>query len=100
MPFEKGKSGNPGGRVREKAFTDMLRLALNEEDAAGVKKLRRIADKLVASALAGNPLSIQQIGDRLDGKPAQAIIGGDEDDPPIKFSRIELVGVRSATEDT
>jgi hypothetical protein len=80
MPFEKGKSGNPGGRVKDRAFTDMLRLALNEEDAGGVKKLRRIADKLVASAMAGNPFAIQQIADRLDGKPTQAI-SGDEDAP-------------------
>jgi hypothetical protein len=73
MPFEKGKSGNPGGRVRDRAFTDMLRVALNETDSKGVKKLRLIADKLVASAVAGNPFAIQQIADRLEGKPMQAI---------------------------
>jgi hypothetical protein len=93
MPFAKGKSGNPGGRARERAFTDMLRLALNEEDTQGVKKLRRIADKLVASAVAGNPFAIQQIADRLDGKPTQPI-AGDDSFPPVQLERIERVIVR------
>jgi hypothetical protein len=98
MPFEKGKSGNPGGRVRDRAFTDMLRIALNEEDASGVKKLRRIADKLVASAMAGNPFAIQQIGDRLDGKPTQPI-AGDDSLPPVRIERIERVIVDPANRD-
>jgi hypothetical protein len=93
MPFEKGKSGNPGGRVKERAFTDMLRVALLENDAGGVTKLRRIADKLVASAVAGNPFAIQQIADRLDGKPTQPI-AGDDSFPPVQLERIERVIVR------
>lgn len=95
MPFEKGKSGNPGGRVSERMFGDALRLALKEVDAAGVTKLRRIADKLVASAVAGNPFAIQQIADRLDGKPTQPI-AGDDNLPPVRIQRIELV---AATKD-
>lgn len=90
MAFEKGKSGNPGGRVRDRAFGDMLRIALNEKDDKGVKKLRRIADKLIVSAMAGNPFAIQQIADRLDGKPTQPI-AGDDSFPPVRISRIELV---------
>lgn len=40
----------------------------------------------------GETASIKEVGDRLDGKPAQAIIGGDEDDPPIHaITRIEIV---------
>ncbi len=37
--------------------------------------------------------------DRGWGKPTQPI-SGDDDGAPIKFTRIELVGVRPATEDT
>lgn len=37
----------------------------------------------------------REIGDRLDGKPAQAIVGGDEDDSPINVvHKIERVIVR------
>jgi Family of unknown function (DUF5681) len=90
MPFKKGQSGNPGGRVRDRAFTDMLRVALNEKDSKGVKKLRVIADKLVASAMAGNPFAVQQIADRLEGKPTQPT-AGDNSLPPVRITRIELV---------
>lgn len=95
MAFEKGQSGNPGGRPKEKAFADALRLAVNEEteiDGVKTKKLRHIANRLVAEALAGESWAVQQVADRLDGKPAQAVIGGDEDDPAISLlHRIERV---------
>jgi hypothetical protein len=91
MPFVKGQSGNPTGRPKEKIFTDALRLAVKREDG-DTTKLHRIAERLVAEALAGESWAIQQIADRLDGKPAQAIIGGDDDDPAINLvARIERV---------
>jgi len=74
MAFEKGKSGNPGGRPKEKVWADAIRVAVNraaEGDKEGRKNLALLADKLVASALAGEGWAMQQIGDRLDGKPAQ-----------------------------
>lgn len=92
MAFEKGKSGNPSGRPKEKVFTDALRVAVLREDDEGRVKLHRIAERLVAEAMAGDSWAIQQVADRLDGKPAQAIIGGDEDDPAVKvLQRIERV---------
>ncbi len=37
----------------------------------------------------------REFGDRLDGKPAQAIVGGDEGDNPIQVAtRVELVGLK------
>jgi hypothetical protein len=38
---------------------------------AGKRKLRRIAEKLVDAALDGQSWAIQQVADRIDGKPAQ-----------------------------
>lgn len=100
MAFEKGQSGNPGGRPKEKAFADAVRVAVNREADDGRKKLMLLADKLVDFALAGEGWAMQQIGDRLDGKPAQAIIGGDEDDPAVSLlHRIERVIVRPANPD-
>jgi hypothetical protein len=98
MAFEKGQSGNPGGRPKEKAFADALRLAVNAEveiEGEKKKKLRVIAERLVAEAMAGEGWAVQQVADRLDGKPAQAVIGGDPDDPAISLlHRIERVIVR------
>jgi hypothetical protein len=55
-----------------KLWTDALRRALLAEDG---KKLRKLADKLIASALKGNVMALKEIGDRMEGKPAQAIVG-------------------------
>jgi|ERR1043166_2257836 CO/xanthine dehydrogenase FAD-binding subunit len=71
MAWQKGQSGNPRGRVAEKLFTDQLRIAVNVEDVPGTKRLRTIAEKLALAAVAGEAWAIQQVADRLDGKPAQ-----------------------------
>lgn len=103
MSFQKGKSGNPGGQPKEKAFADAVRVAVNrvdETDTEKRKKLMLLADKLVSCALNGEGWAMQQIADRLDGKPAQAIIGGDEDDPAVALiHRIERVIVRPENRD-
>ena len=72
MPFQKGKSGNPGGRTSERAFADAVRQVISEDDGAtGKRKLRRLAEKLYDQAMKGEGWAMQQIADRLDGKPAQ-----------------------------
>lgn len=51
---------------------------------------------------ASEPAKVTAANSLLDrgwGKPTQPI-SGDDDGPPIKFTRIELVGVRPATKDT
>ena len=104
MAFEKGQSGNPGGRPKEKAFADALRLAVNAEveiEGEKKKKLRVIAERLVAEAMAGESWAVQQVADRLEGKPAQAVVGGDDDDNPIKLlHRIERVIVDTSDPDS
>lgn len=73
MPFEKGQSGNPKGRPKDKPFSDMLRIAIKEASAEGGTKLRAVADVLVNEAIKGNVQAIKELADRLDGKPAQAL---------------------------
>ena len=81
---------NPTGiqGPRQKPFRDALRLELA---AAEGKRhgLRHLAAKLVRRAESGDVYAIREIADRIDGKVAQAIIGGDEDDPAIAVSVIE-----------
>ena len=52
----------------------MLRVALL---SGGSRRLRIIAERLAEAAAQGDLQAIQQIGDRLDGKPSQAIEHGD-----------------------
>lgn len=70
MGFQKGNKEALKG-TREKLFTSMLRIAVNENHACGEKKLRVIAEKLADCACDGESWAIQQVADRLDGKPAQ-----------------------------
>lgn len=73
MAWEKGKSGNPNGRPKERPFADALHVALAEDDpVTKVRKLRRIADKLVDAAVAGEAWAIREVMDRIDGKPVQS----------------------------
>ena len=64
---------NPGNRWSDKAWREAIRVSVNEEDADGIKKIRRLADKLVNAALDGDVTAIKEVGDRLDGRPAQAL---------------------------
>ncbi len=71
--------GNQNAR-RAKELRDALNYVLNNFENSAVKKgqaLRAIGNKLVEMALDGNLGAIKEIGDRLDGKPAQEIMGED-----------------------
>lgn len=62
--------------------------------------LDKAADKLVALAIDdGDKWALEELGDRLDGKPAQSVTHqGDEDGGPIRsVSRIELVDLDRGT---
>ena len=99
-PFQPGQSGNPAGRPKIKPFKDALRKAI---DAAGDdgEALRSVATALLAKAQEGDVQAIKEVADRLDGKVAQAIIGGDGDDPAISMiHRIERVIIDPKPADT
>lgn len=96
MPFEAGKSGNPGGRPKARPFKDALLMEAlaaerGEECQALPGSLRWNARKLLEQ---GEVSSIREIADRLDGKVPQAVVGDDDHDPISLVSRIERVIVR------
>lgn len=78
MVFQPGNKLAVGGR-KDKHWRDALMLAVSENDRA---VLRSIAEKVVELAMDGDMAAIKEIGDRLDGKPAQQQIHvGDKDNP-------------------
>jgi hypothetical protein len=98
MAFRKGTSGNPGGKSREKIFTDALRLELNRVDPNDKdkrKKINRLAEKLVSCAIDdGQGWAFQQIADRLEGKAAQQIDHNVVDNREIsEYSDAELTAI-------
>ena len=92
MAFTKGKSGNPGGRPKDKPWADALRLVVNREAPDGRKRLLAIAEKCADAAEAGDMQAMREIGDRLDGKPAQeSTVTIDDKRDATDWSRGELV---------
>ena len=71
--------GNQNARKENRLWGETIRRAVAQNDAV---KLRGLADKLIELAAAGDVSALREIGDRLDGKPAQQLqLQGDEAQP-------------------
>ena len=88
--FRPGQSGNPTGRgTEDKLWRDAVRRAVKRRAAEGKgTQLEALADKLVACALAGDIGAMQEIGNRLDGKPTQELNATVRDDSFIQCLRV------------
>ena len=70
----------------------IMRALRKRSRSDALEALDELAEKLLEKVSEGDLPALKEFGDRLDGKPAQAIIGGGEDDPPIKIKgMIDLV---------
>ena len=105
MPFAPGQSGNPSGRPRESREAKEVKRLAGEHSTRAIEKLRELLDgddpRVSVSAA-------QALLDRAFGKPAQAIIGGTDDDPAIRTHNVHEVALvaidategRATTQDT
>jgi hypothetical protein len=89
--------GNTNG-ARGKVWRDALDKAVKQyvDKDAGIKRgeaLFKIATRVVAQALTGNKDAIQELGNRLDGKPHQSMDIGIHDSTPLEeMTDAELAG--------
>jgi hypothetical protein len=82
-------AGNTNAK-KGKAWFDALRKELVQRGA-----LDKIAAKVVDAALAGERWAVEEIANRMDGKPAQSVeLSGNDGDPMQVVTRIELVSMR------
>ncbi len=74
-PFKPGQSGNPAGRPKKALLSDALRRQLAEAHPNAPEKTiaETIARSLIREAIAGNVQAIREVGDRSEGRPAQAL---------------------------
>ena len=80
--------GNKNGEKKNRIVGDTLRRVA----AQNPKKLRAACEALLDKAVDGDITAFAQFRDTLDGKPAQMIIGDDEN--PLIVKTIERVIVR------
>jgi len=92
MAGVKGRSG----RRQEQLWRDAIRLAISRMDKGDQKALDRLALALIDKALEGDMQALKEVGDRLDGKPAQQItLEGTGEDGAIGMV---VTGVRRAAD--
>lgn len=75
--MESGAQPGNKNAAKAKRWQKALERALARVGGDVDKGLDSIADQVVRAAISGDPVAWKEIGDRLDGKPAQAITGAD-----------------------
>ena len=89
MTWQPGQSGNPNGAPRHvKIWREAILRAVKRREETDPLALEKLADKLLEAVSNGDVPAIRELGDRMDGKVAQAIIGGDDDDPAVKVQAV------------
>ena len=80
--------------ARPRLWRDAIERALEVRSKSrldGKREIEALAEKLLDLVAAGDLGALKEFGDRIDGKPAQAIIG-DENEAPVQVKGvIELV---------
>lgn len=82
-----GVKGRSGRQPRERLWQQVLSEFSNRKGMSGKREIEELAEVLWAAAKNGDVTAIKEIGDRLDGKPAQQQIHtGDEDGGPVQMT--------------
>lgn len=81
--------GNQNAK-KGKAWSEAIRRAIREKyDGEDYEaKLAKLAKRLVEAAENGDMQALKEIGDRHDGKPAQAVAIGNDGDEPFRVEKI------------
>ena len=87
-------AGAPKGNknaARGKIWSDAIIRALAKRSRVTAREaIDDLAEKLLEQCDEGNMIALKEVGDRLEGKPAQTLLG-DSDNPLELITRIELV---------
>jgi len=97
----KGVSGNPNGRPKGTfSFIPLLKKALKERYLNTDKKTAEVVvERLIDEAIKqGNVKAMQELMDRIDGKPAQTI-KGDKENPISVIPLFDLTKIREEAEE-
>lgn len=88
------RGAQPGNKnaAKGKIWTAAIERALKKLDKKGLNALDAAAESLVKQAIAGDLMALKEIGDRLEGKPAQSMtLSSDPDKPLVVLSKVEAL---------
>jgi hypothetical protein len=86
MPFETGnQEAKKANHKKPRIITQKLIARLNDAEGAA---LDRMVSAIIARAQEGDVPAFREIMDRVEGKAPQPVVGGDEDDAPIRLETI------------
>ena len=71
---ERGAPEGNKNATKNRPWAEAINRALLAQDG---KALRELAERLIERAKNGDVTALKEIGDRMDGKAAQAIVGAD-----------------------
>lgn len=78
--------GRPKGSTNDRLWRDAIRKAALERDPESKQQYITLAARAtVRAAATGDQHAAKEMGDRLDGKAPQALIGGNENDPALRI---------------
>jgi hypothetical protein len=86
--------GNTNSNKSNRLWADTIRRAVTQ---ANSQRLRNIAEKLLDEAENGNIMAMKEIGDRLDGKVAQTVLGPGENGEHVLTGGITVNFVSAPT---
>jgi hypothetical protein len=93
--------GNQNARKAKRWESAITRALAKAAAGAGVEAgLDSLADQLVSAATKGEQWALIEIGNRLDGKPAQVVVGDMDDDPIQHSHKVEWIGAPAAPSKT
>jgi hypothetical protein len=91
-----GQPGNQNAVKSKRWYAAIDRALAKRCKGDGIKALDELAEKLLANAEAGDMSALKELGDRLDGKAAQAIINAEGEN--FRIEAIQRVIVDAATD--
>jgi len=78
--------------AKSRKWTQAIERALDKRSVVAQRdELDALAEVLITEAMKGEQWAIKELGDRLEGKPAQGLILTGEDGGPVKIEKIERV---------
>lgn len=85
--------GQPGNQnaAKTKLWESALKRALARSSKTVDGGLNKLADNVINSAMNGEQWAIKEIAERIDGKAAQAINVGGQEDNPVIIKKVRFV---------